>query len=66
MSAGSGQQINAGNSGRALDSADKPRKVGVCRPRKVGVCRPRKVGVCMPRKVGVCMPRELSSVSYSS
>ena len=29
MSAGSGQQINAGNSGRPLDSADKPRKVGV-------------------------------------
>ena len=29
MSAGSGQQVNAGNSGRPLDSADKPRKVGL-------------------------------------
>ena len=36
LSAGSGQQINAGNSGRPLDSADMPRKVGVCRTGKVG------------------------------
>ena len=37
MSAGSGQQINAGNSGKPLDYADKPRKVGVCRPRGLSV-----------------------------